>query len=125
MPEDLLNLLLFFIVAVVLVSAGIEHSVPFAKRMKFNQICNDYQQIAIQNGYLTQSQVDSFTSELQAKEIEISAIDVPTVKLEWGTEFNFQVQAVYTQKETQMNFSKTEKQYELLYSHKPKACCDE
>lgn len=125
MPDDLLTFLMVLIVTVVLVNAGIEHSTPFIKRMKFNQICNDYQQETIQNGYLTQAEINSFTSELQAKGIKVSAIDVPTVKLEWGSEFNFEVRATYTQKETLMNFNKTEKHYEMVYRHRPKASCDE
>ncbi len=123
--DDLILLFLSLTITVVLVTAGIDHTTPFTKRLKFNQICNDYQQKAIQNGYLTQVELDAFTNELKAKGIEVAILDVPTIKLEWGTEFNFEVHAVYTQKELQMNFSKVEKQYELSYKHKPKASCDE
>lgn len=123
--DDLIWIVIIFIVSLVLVVGSINHTTPFNKRLKFNQICNDYQQKAIQNGYLSTGDIDSFIADLDEKGIVIIVLNVPQSKLEWGTEFPFEVEATYKQKELQVDFNKIEKRYNLFYKHKAKSMANE
>lgn len=123
--EELILLGVALLVSVVLVTTSIDHTTPFNKRTKFNQICNNYHQVAIQKGYLDAAAVNAFTSELQARGLTVTVMNVPRTKLEWGTAFTFEVQATYKQKELQINFSKVDKEYQMAYKHDSKAMCEE
>lgn len=123
--EELILLGVALLLAVVIATTSINHTTPFNKRTKFNQICNNYHQAAIQKGYLDTAAVNAFTAELQSRGLTVTVMNVPRTKLEWGTEFTFEVQAVYKQKELQMNFSKVDKEYPMTYKHLAKAMCEE
>lgn len=123
--DELILLGIALLVSVVLVTTSINHSTPFGKRTKFQQVCNNYHQAAIQKGYLDTATVNAFTAELQARGLTITLLNVPRTKLEWGTEFTFEVQATYKQKELQMNFDKVLKEYQMTYKHQAKTMCEE
>ncbi len=124
-PSNLLTWLIVLTVSFFLIVFGIDKSMPFQKRVNFLSVCDNYNQIAIKQGYLKSTDIDDMTEDLAEKGITISVLTVPQSKLEWGTSFVFKVEAIYSQNELKMDYNKEIKPYTFNYFKKSTALCEE
>ena len=124
-PSNVLTWLIVLTMSFFIVVLSINKSIPFQKRVDFMSVCDQYNQIAIKQGYLKTSEVDEMRAALTAKGIQVSNLNVPQSKVEWGTTFVFKVEAIYSQSELKVDYNKEQKNYSLSYEKKSASLCEE
>lgn len=124
-PSNLITLLIVLTLSFFLFVFAIDKSMPYQKRAEFISICDNYNQIAIKQGYLKATDIDEMTAVLAAKGISISVLTVPQSKLEWGTRFTFKVDAIFSQSELQVDYNKNLKAYNFSYKKTSATLCEE
>lgn len=125
MPSNFITWLIVLTVSFFLIIFSVNKTLPFQKRAEFLNLCDQYNQIAIKQGYLKGTDITELTAALSAKGISVSVLTVPQVKLEWGTTFNLKVEGVYNQGELQVNYSKSPRSYSFSYEKKSTTLCEE
>lgn len=124
-PSNILTWLIVLTMSFFIVVLSINKSIPFQKRVDFMSVCDQYNQIAIKQGYLKSGEIDEMTATLTAKGIQVSNLNVPQFKVEWGTTFIFKVEAIYSQSELKVDYNKEQKNYSLSYKKKSASLCEE
>lgn len=124
-PSNILTWLIVLTMSFFIVVLSINKSIPFQKRVDFMSVCDQYNQIAIKQGYLKSGEIDEMTATLTAKGIQVSNLNVPQSKVEWGTTFIFKVEAIYSQSELKVDYNKEQKSYSLSYKKKSASLCEE
>lgn len=125
MPANLMNLMLVLTLSFFILIFSIDKAQPFLGRAEFLNICDTYNHLAIRQGYLSQSDLNNMIAELGQKGITVTNISVPQSKLEWGSTFEFKVDAIYSQKELQTDYNKETRSYALSYDKHPTTLCEE
>ena len=124
-PSNVFTWLIVLTMSFFIVVLSINKSIPFQKRVDFMSVCDQYNQIAIKQGYLKSGEIDEMTATLTAKGIQVSNLNVPQSKVEWGTTFIFKVGAIYSQSELKVDYNKEQKNYSLSYEKKSASLCEE
>ena len=124
-PSNVFTWLIVLTMSFFIVVLSINKSIPFQKRVDFMSVCDQYNQIAIKQGYLKSGEIDEMRAALTAKGIQVSNLNVPQSKVEWGTTFIFKVEAIYSQSELKVDYNKEQKNYSLSYEKKSASLCEE
>lgn len=112
--NNFMTTMIFIVMFLYISIFTIDLLTPFYKKADFQLICQEYNQIIVQKGKLTSSEVTELRRKLEEKDIKVSTLNFPTSTV-WGDSFTFEVIANYSHEVIKIDLKKEIKIHNFRY----------